>query len=160
MLLCASEGIEGDVLSGSRKSLRKCSFGVESKTFEVEVEEKKGKLQATIVERKRGISSWIKLGPESLGLFVECLVLCIKDMRIGKWERKWKEKGRANSLVRDENKWGCFIRLGVVDLEKKRFNIFTPKERGVKGGWASMAETLRRLGVAFLLERKARRTRR
>ena len=161
VILRASEGVEGDVLSGSRKSLRKSSFGVESKTCEVEVEEKKGKLQATIVERKRGISSWIKLGPESLGLFVECLVLCIKDMRIGKWERKWKEKGRANSLVRDENKEGCFLQLGVVvDLEKKRFNIFIPKGRGVKGGWASMAETLRRLGVAFLLERKARRTRR
>ena len=102
-----SEGIEGDVLSGSRKSLRKSSFGVESKTFEVEVEEKKGKLQAMIVERKRGISSWIKLGPESLGLFVECLVLCIKDTRTGKWERKWKEKGRAYSLVCDENKGGA-----------------------------------------------------
>ena len=102
-----SEGIEGDVLSGSRKSLRKCSFGVESKTFEVEVEEKKGKLQVTIVERKRRISSWIKLGPKSLGLFVECLVLCIKDTRTGKWERKWKEKGRAYSLVCDENKGGA-----------------------------------------------------
>ncbi|RVX03493.1 hypothetical protein CK203_027937 [Vitis vinifera] len=43
---------------------------------------------------------------------------------------------------------GCFLRLGVVDLEKKRFNIFIPKGRGVKGGWASMAETLRCLGVA------------
>ena len=104
VILRASEGVEGDVLLGSRKSLRKSSFRVESKTFEVEVEEKKGKLQATIVERKRGISSWIKLGPESLGLFVECLVLCIKDMRTGKWERKWKEKGRAYSLVCDENK--------------------------------------------------------
>ena len=134
MLLCASEGIEGDVLSGSRKSLRKSSFGVESKTFEVKVEEKKGKLQATIVERKRGISSWIKLGPESLGLFVECLVLGIKDTRTGKWERKWKEKGRAYSLVCNENKGGCFLRLGVVELEKKRFNIFIPRGIGVKGG--------------------------
>ena len=62
------------------------SFGVESKTFEVEVEEKKGKLQATIVGRKRGISLWVKLGPESLGLFLECLLLCIKETRAGKWE--------------------------------------------------------------------------
>ena len=50
--------------------------------------------------------------------------------------------------MRDENKGGCFLRLGVVDLEKKRFNIFIPKGRGVKGGRASMAETLRCLGVA------------
>ena len=52
---------------------------MESKTFEIEVEKKKGKVQATIVERKRGVSSWIKLGPESLGIFIECLVFCIKD---------------------------------------------------------------------------------
>ena len=50
--------------------------------------------------------------------------------------------------MRDENKGGCFIRLGVEDLEKKRFNIFIPKGRGGKGGWVSMVETLRALGVA------------
>ncbi|RVW26091.1 hypothetical protein CK203_116820 [Vitis vinifera] len=37
---------------------------VESKTFEVEVEERRGRLQATIVERKGGISSWVRLGPQ------------------------------------------------------------------------------------------------
>ena len=84
--LHASEGAESEFRSGSRKSLRGSSFEVESKTFEVEVEEKKGKLQATIVERQRGISSWVKLGPESLGLFLECLLLCIKETRAGKWE--------------------------------------------------------------------------
>ena len=42
---------------------------MESKTFEIEVEEKKGKMQAMIVKRKRGISSWIRMGPESLGFF-------------------------------------------------------------------------------------------
>ena len=101
MNLCASEGAVSNVHSESRKSLRKSSFKVESKTFEIEVEKKKGKLQATILERKRGISSWIRLGPESLGLFLECLVHCSKDMSVGKWERKWKENGRAYSLVRD-----------------------------------------------------------
>ena len=137
-----SENVEGAVLSRSRNSLRKGRFGVESKTFEIEVEKKKGKLQATILERKRGISSWIRLGPESLGLFLECLVHCSKDMSVGKWERKWKENGRAYSLLLDENKAGCFLRLGVVDLENKRFNIFIPKRRGAEGGWALMVEML------------------
>ena len=122
---------------------------MESKTFEIEVEKKKSKLQATILERKRGISSWIRLGPESLGLFLECLVHCSKDMSVGKWERKWKENGRAYSLLRDENKGGCFLRLGVVDLENKRFNIFIPKRRGAEGGWALMVEMLQRLGIAY-----------
>ncbi|RVW17938.1 hypothetical protein CK203_108012 [Vitis vinifera] len=96
--LCASEGAVSNVHSESRISLRKSSFGVESKTFEIEVEKKKGKVQVTIVERKRGVSSWIKLGPKSLRIFVECLVLCIKDTRTEKWEINWKERGRFYSL--------------------------------------------------------------
>ena len=107
-----------------------------------------GKMQIIIVERKRGVSSWIKLGSDSLGLFVEGLALCIKDTRTGKWVRDWRERGRIYSLLRDENKGGCFIHLGVEDLEKKRFNIFIPKGRGGKGGWVAMVETLRALGVA------------
>ena len=85
-LLRLSESVEGVVLLGSWNSSRKGRFSVESKTFEIEVEEKKGKLQTTIVERKRGISSWIRLGPESLGLFLEGLVHCSKDTSVGKCE--------------------------------------------------------------------------
>ena len=81
-LLRLSESVEGVVHSGSRKG----RFSVELKTFEIEVEEKKGKMQATIVERKRGMLSWIRLGPESLGLFLEGLVHCSKDTSVGKWE--------------------------------------------------------------------------
>ena len=81
-----SESVEGAVLSGPRDSSRKGRFSVELKTFEIEVEEKKGKMQAMIVERKRGISSWIRMGPESLGLFLEGLVHCSKDTSVGKWE--------------------------------------------------------------------------
>ena len=40
----ASEGAEGVVFVGTRKSFRKGSFGVELKSFEVEVEEQKGKV--------------------------------------------------------------------------------------------------------------------
>ena len=145
----ATENAEGKVLARHGKSFKKGGFGVESKSFEVEVEEKKGRLQATIVEWKKGISLWIRLGSASLGLFLDCLVLCIKDVRMVKWVRKWKENGRAYSLVRDQNKGGCFLRLDVVDLENKRFSIFIPKERGAKGGWVSMVETLRRLGCAY-----------
>ena len=142
-----SESVEGAVLSGPQNSSRKGRFSVESKTFEIEVEEKKGKMQAMIVERKRGISSWIRMGPESLGLFLEGLVHYSEDTSVGKWGRNWKENGRAYSMVRDENKGGCFIRLGVVDLENKNFSIFIPKGRGAVRGWTSMVDTLRRLGI-------------
>ena len=142
-----SESVEGVVLSGPQNSSRKGRFSVESKTFEIEVEEKKGKMQAMIVERKRGISSWIRMGPESLGLFLEGLVHYSEDMSVGKWGRNWKENGRAYSMVRDGNKGGCFIRLGVVDLENKNFSIFIPKGRGAVRGWTSMVDTLWRLGI-------------
>ena len=141
-----SESPEGAVLLGHRDSLRKSSFSVESKSFEVEVEEKKGKTRVVVLERKRGISSWVRMGIESLGFFLEGLVHCSKDTSVGKWRRSWKENGRAYSMVRDENRGGCFIRLGVVDLENKNASIFIPKGREAVGGWTLMVDTLRRLG--------------
>ncbi|RVW59255.1 hypothetical protein CK203_113493 [Vitis vinifera] len=62
------------------------------------------------------------------------------------WAREWKENGRMYSLSRDYNRGGCFLRLGVVDLEGKRFSVYIPRGKGEKGGWASMADTLRSLG--------------
>ena len=77
--LCASDGAESIVCLEPWNSRKKSSFKVESKTFEIEVEKKKGKVQVILVERKRGVSSWVKMGSDSLGLFVESLALCIKD---------------------------------------------------------------------------------
>ncbi|RVW83794.1 hypothetical protein CK203_041774 [Vitis vinifera] len=150
----AGEETEGETWLGTRKSRRVSNFGVESKSFEVVVEERKGKMKATLVERKRGISSWVKLGPVSLGLFLECLLLCLEEKSEEKWEKRWEEDGRSYSLLRDANKGGCYLRLGVVDVESKRFSIFIPKGRGVKGGWSLMAMTLRNLGV--VMDRKER----
>ena len=134
--MCESEGDErwsqgaiGDSVSHFQSGGRKRSFGIESKNFLVETEQKKGKMQILIVERKGDVSSWIKLGPASLGPLIEGLVSCSKDMRAGYWEKRWQEKGRFFSLVRGENKGGCFLRLGVIDREKKRFSIFIPKGR-------------------------------
>ncbi|RVW33987.1 hypothetical protein CK203_100736 [Vitis vinifera] len=123
----STETVEGESHARPGENVRKGGFDVESKTFEVEVEERRGRLQATIVERKGGISSWVRLGPVSLGIVLDCLILSIEDERMGRWR-------------------GCFLRLGVADLERKRFSIFIPKGRGAKGGWASMVETLRSLG--------------
>ena len=142
----STEIVEGESHARPGKNVRKGGFGVESKMFEVEVEERRGRLQATIVERKGGISSWVRLGPVSIGIVLDCLTLSIEDVRMGRWVREWKENGREYSLSRDYNRGGCFLRLGVADLERKRFSVFIPKGRGAKGGWASMVEILRRLG--------------
>ena len=57
MVLCASDGAENIGCLEPRNSQWKSSFEVESKAFEIEAEEKKGKMQVIIVERKRGVSS-------------------------------------------------------------------------------------------------------
>ena len=142
------QGAIGDAAGFLQSGVRKRSFGVESKTFEVETEKKKGITQIFIVERKRGVSSWIKLGPASLGPLMEGLVFCTKDTRTGHWEKFWQENGRTFSLMRGENKEGCFLRLGVIDREKKRFSIFIPRGRGAKGGWALLVEALREMESA------------
>ena len=57
---CESKGEgDGDEVESKRKG--KC-FGVESKVFEVEVEKRRGKTLLFIVESKRGVSSWVRLG--------------------------------------------------------------------------------------------------
>ena len=96
---------------------RKRSFTVESKTFEIVLDERKGKRQFLTVEKKRGVSAWVRLGLESLGLFKEGLIYCIKDKKEGKWEKEWKDKGKLYSLSRGFNRARGFLRLGVVDLE-------------------------------------------
>ncbi|RVW36078.1 hypothetical protein CK203_079677 [Vitis vinifera] len=65
-------------------------------------------MQISIVERKRGVSSWIKLGPASLGPLVEGLVFCTKDTRTGHWDKLWQENGRTFSLVEEQKGVGLF----------------------------------------------------
>ena len=129
----------------SRKKRKEGRFGVESKFFEIGVKEKQGRTQIVIEESKGGVSSWVRLGPFSIEVLLDSLNQCIKAEDKGKWERGWKENGRIYSLVWDENKAGLFIRLGVVDKEKRRFNIFIPKGRGERGGWNLMAEMLQKV---------------
>ncbi|RVW43465.1 hypothetical protein CK203_095326 [Vitis vinifera] len=97
----------GSQRASSSQGVRRRSFGVESKIFE--------------------------LGPASLGPLMEGLTFCIKDTKNGHWEKSWQENGRAFSLTRGENKGGCFLRLGVTDREKKRFNILWSEESASEG---------------------------
>ena len=119
---------------------------MESKTFELEMVERGG-TTLTITESKKGVSSWVRMGLNSVGLFMEGLQQCIEDMRVGSWEKRWKEKGRSLSLVRVSNRAGCFLRLGVVDVVSKRYSICIPKAKGDKGGWTAMVEALRQMDI-------------
>eukprot|EP00261_Vitis_vinifera_P017602 XP_010647349.1 PREDICTED: uncharacterized protein LOC104878512 [Vitis vinifera] len=148
----ASEGVreidsDGKMHRAENRRKRKTnSFGVESKAFELEMVEKGG-TTLTIMESKKGVSSWVRMGLNSVGLLMEGLQQCIKDRRDGNWEKRWKEKGRSFSMVRVYNRAGCFLRVGVVDEVSKRYNICIPKGKGSKGGWTAMVEALCQLGI-------------
>ena len=146
---------EGDNQAGKQRKRQGNCFGVESKVFEVEVEEKRGKTLFFIVESKRGVSSWVRLGPASGRLFLEGLDQCVKNGKEEKREKGWKEKGRSYSMVHEANKAGCFLRLGVVDAEEKRYGICILKGKGEKGGWSVMAEVIRDLIAS--LDRKEKK---
>lgn len=49
----------------------KCWFAVESKSFEISIEEVKGRLRGTIWERSKGLSSWIRFGEKGLSFLLE-----------------------------------------------------------------------------------------
>ncbi|RVX00958.1 hypothetical protein CK203_022795 [Vitis vinifera] len=146
----ASEGGEGESRAENRGKRKRSSFVVESKMFEVVAEERNGRSHAIISESKGGVVSWVRLGPASVGQLIEGLIQCAKEGKDGRWEKGWKEKGRLYSLVREANRAGSFIRLGVTDMEKRRFGICIPKGKGEKGGWVSMVESL--LWVGFRRE--------
>ncbi|RVX02954.1 hypothetical protein CK203_023309 [Vitis vinifera] len=80
---------------GRRKGNR---FVVESKMFEVEAEERNGKRHAVISKSKGELVSWVRLGPASVGLFLEGLSQCLRNGEEGRWEKGWKEKGRFYSM--------------------------------------------------------------
>ena len=124
---------------------RRRSFTVESKTFELALDGRKGRCQILIVEKKRGVSTWIRLGLESLGLFKKGLFHCIRDEKEGRWEMEWRDRGKRFTLARGSNRAGGFLRLGVVDPEQKTFCIFLPRGRRDKRGWMAMAEMIHQM---------------
>ena len=53
---------------------------VDSKLFEILVEDMRGKLKGCIWERSRGISSWIRFGEVSLQCLLEGVEACCKEV--------------------------------------------------------------------------------
>ena len=109
------DGVGDDDKEGNRR--RRRGFAVESKMFELELLERSGKPQIVIEESKRGVSSWVRMVLASLGFLMEGLKHCIREEKEDRWVKEWKEQGRSFSLLRSVNKAGCFLRLGVTDLE-------------------------------------------
>ena len=122
-------------------------FVIESKTFEVSVEEVRGKIRGTIVERSRGFSFWIRFGVSSLKKFLEGLEGCCMEEMKGSLTKVWEEDGRKFKMERRENGARKYILCSVIDVESKRFYLVVPESKGLLGGWALFAEKLQDLGV-------------
>ncbi|RVW99876.1 LINE-1 reverse transcriptase-like [Vitis vinifera] len=127
---------------------------IESKTFEVSIEEIKGKLKGIIVERSRGFSSWIRFGVSSLRKLLECFEECCREEKKGRLVKVWEEEGRKFQLERRVNGAGRYVLCSVVDVEAKRFCLVFPEGKGLIGGWAILAEKLRALGIVTKKEDK------
>ncbi|RVW37828.1 hypothetical protein CK203_087870 [Vitis vinifera] len=120
---------------------QKRSFTVESKTFELALEDRKGKCQVRVVEKKRGVSTWVRLGLDSLGLFKEGLIHCIRDEKEGRWEKEWKERGR-----RDKRGWTAMAEMvrQMEELAGRRTELQEVRTVGKITPAKSYAEAVRR----------------
>ena len=92
-------------------------FVVESKSFEILVEDLGGKLKGCIWERSRGVSSWIRFGEVSLRCLLEGVEACCREVDNRSWVIGWEEGSRKYRLERRLNEAGRFILCSIRDLE-------------------------------------------
>ena len=122
-------------------------FAVESKSFEILIDEVGGKLRGCIWERCKGITSWIRFGDVSLSRLLVGIGTCCRGKDDRGWSLVWEEEGRKYRLERRSNEAGKFLIFSVRDLEAKRFCLIFPERKGLFGGWNILAEKLREVGV-------------
>ncbi|RVW78759.1 hypothetical protein CK203_059331 [Vitis vinifera] len=120
-----------------------CWFVVESKSFEVSVEEVRGKLREIIMERSMGFISWIRFGDGSLRRLLEGIEECCSwegRMSLGSsrlcWKKAFMDVARALAGRIGDASW---LQLG--DREKN--------EQG--GTIVSLSSWFLNLGGAFFL---------
>lgn len=126
----------------------KCWFAVESKTFEISIEEVQGKKRGTIVERRKGFSSWIRFGAKSLSCLLEGVEAWCRGESNSRGLKVWEEGGRKFRLECRANDAGRFLLCSVRDVEAKQYCLVFPEGRGLVGGWMLLAQKLRAVGVS------------
>ncbi|RVW39325.1 hypothetical protein CK203_102511 [Vitis vinifera] len=126
----------------------KCWFAVESKAFEISVEEVRGKLRGTIWERSKGLSSWIRFGEKGLSLLLKGAEAWCRGESNSKLLKVWDEGARKFRLECCSNVAGRFLLCSVRDVERKKFCLVFLEGNGLVGGWFLLAKKLRALGVS------------
>ena len=117
-------------------------FAIESKSFELQVEEVGGKLRGCMWERCRGITSWIRFGEVSLSWLLDGVEACCRDNGNRRWVLDWEEGGRKYRLEQHSNEAGRFLLHSVLDLESKRYCIIFPEGRALFGGCNILVDKL------------------
>ena len=100
-------------------------FIVESKSFELLVEDEGGKLRGCIWERCRGVFSWIRFGEASLRCLLDGVEACCRENGNRRWFLDWEEGRRKYKLECRSNEVGRLL-CSVRDLETKRFYLIFP----------------------------------
>ena len=106
-------------------------FAVESKSFEISLQEVGGKLSGRIVERSKGFSSLIRFGEFSLRNLLDGVEACCRDEAGKRCSKVWVENGREFRLEHHSNRAGRFIHCMVSSVEAKRFFLYVFLKEGV-----------------------------
>ena len=123
-------------------------FAVESKSFEISIEEVRGRLRGTIWERSKGLSSWIRFGEKGLSLLLEGVEAWCRGESNSKLLKVWDEGARKFRLECRSNVARRFLLCSVRDVERKKFCLVFPEGSGLVRGWFLLAKNLRALGVS------------
>ena len=128
-------------------------FAVESKSFEILIDEVGGKLRGCIWERSKGITSWIRFGDVSLCRLLAGIETCCRGRDQKGWSHAWEEEGRKYRLESRSNEVGRFLLCSVRDLEAKRFCFFFPKIRHCLSSFSSLSTEHARLHLNIQTQR-------
>lgn len=81
---------------------------MDSKSFNLSVEEVGGKSRGFIEKRGRGLSTWIRFGDVSLRRLLARMESCYKDEDLVGRSSEWEEEGKKSKLECRSNKAGSF----------------------------------------------------
>ena len=125
----------------------RCWFAIESKSFEISIDQAGWRLVGTITKRGRGFVEWIKFGAKSLSQLLEGVEDLCNIAERKKVSKTWLEGGRSFCLALRRNSAGRFLLCSVRSTEGRRFSLVFPEGREMVGGWVLLANKLRSLGI-------------
>ena len=125
----------------------RCWFAIESKSFEISIDQAGGRVVGMITERGRGFVEWIKFGAKSLSQLLKMVEDFCNFAERKKVSKTWLEGGRSFCLALRRNSAGHFLLCYVRFTEGRRFSLVFHEGRGMVGEWVLLANKFRSLGI-------------